>query len=125
MDEDGLSNRIIGAAIEVHRALGPGLLESAYRVALAHELRLLGHVVEAERVVGIRYKDLDVPTAFRLDLLIEDSVIVELKSVEKLLPAHSAQLLTYLRFCDKRLGLLLNFNEVTLKRGIVRIVNQF
>lgn len=124
MDEDELSSRIIGAAIEVHRVLGPGLLESAYRTALTHELRPLGLNVEVEVPVAIRYKDLAIPAALRLDLMVDGTVVLELKSVEKIMPLHEAQLLTYLRCLDKRLGLLLNFNETMLKRGVRRIVNR-
>jgi GxxExxY protein len=121
--EHELSNRVIGAAIEVHRILGPGLLESAFRAALKHELGLRGLRVESECGVAVAYKELEVPAAFRLDLLVEGKLIVELKAVEALRSAHKAQLLTYLRFCKVRLGLLFNFNEAMLKRGIVRVVN--
>ena len=123
MDENDCSRRIIGAAIEVHRALGPGMLESVYQHALSHELRLQGMCVDTEVQASVRYKDLQIPGAFRLDLLVEGLVIVELKSVDTLLPTHEAQLLTYLRCCNLKLGLLLNSNEPLLKRGIVRIVN--
>jgi GxxExxY protein len=124
LDENDVSHLIIGAAIEVHRVLGPGLLESAYRLALAHELRLRGHKVDTEVLVAVRYKDLEIPGAFRIDLLVEGLVVVELKAVEKLMPMHEAQLLTYLRCSNKRLGLLLNFHESMLKRGVTRVVNQ-
>lgn len=123
MDENACSTHIIGAAIEVHRALGSGLLESAYRLALTHELALRGLRVCSERPIGISYKALSIPQAFRVDLLVEDLVIVELKATQKLLPIHAAQLLTYLRFSGHRLGLLLNFHEQVLKRGIVRVAN--
>jgi len=124
MDENELSSRIIGAAIEVHRILGPGLLESAYRAALTYELRVLGLQVEVEVPMAIKYKGLEIPAAFRLDLVVEQLVVLELKAVEKVMPLHEAQLLTYLRCCEKRLGLLLNFNETTLKRGVTRVVNK-
>lgn len=90
MDEDELSSQIIGAAIEVHRVLGPGMLESTYQVALAHELRLVGLKAESEVVVGIRYKDLSIPNAFRIDLMVEGLVVLEIKAVEKLLATHEA-----------------------------------
>ncbi len=124
MDENECSNRIIGAAIEVHRVLGPGLLESAYRQALQHELRAQGLRVECEVRVSIGYKGLELPDAFRVDMLVEDLVIAELNAVERVSPLHHAQLLTYLRCCNKRLGLLLNFHEPMLKRGIARVANQ-
>jgi GxxExxY protein len=123
MDENECSGQIVGAAIEVHRVLGPGMLESAYRIALSHELRSQGLGVESEVLIGIRYKDLEIPGAFRIDLMVERMVIVELKVVEKLMPTHEAQLLTYLRCCNKRLGLLLNFQGPVLKAGIKRVVN--
>ena len=100
------------------------MLESTYQVALAHELRLVGLKAESEVLVGIRYKDLNIPNAFRIDLMVEGLVVLEIKAVEKLLATHEAQLLTYLRCCGKRLGLVLNFNEATIKRGIRRVVNQ-
>ncbi len=106
-------------------ALGPGLLESVYEGALAYELDLRGWNVELQVAIPARYKALTFETAFRADLVVEDLIIVEIKSVDKLTPVHSKQLLTYLKLTDKRLGLLINFNEVLLKDGIVRLVNKF
>jgi GxxExxY protein len=118
-----LSNTVIGCAIEVHQVLGPGLLESAYQQCLAWELRRHGLSVKEQVSVPIRYKELDVPNAYRLDILIEDELIVELKAVDKIEPVHIAQMLTYLKVNGLRLGLLLNFNAEVMKKGIKRVVN--
>jgi GxxExxY protein len=118
-----LSNTVIGCAIEVHQVLGPGLLESAYQQCLAWELRRQGLSVKEQVSVPIRYKELDVPNAYRLDILIEDELIVELKAVDKIEPVHIAQMLTYLKVNGLRLGLLLNFNVEVIKKGIKRVVN--
>ncbi|MCW8900346.1 MAG: GxxExxY protein [Gammaproteobacteria bacterium] len=123
MDENIIANKVIGAAIEVHRTLGPGLLESAYQDCLKYELNRIGLEFESESPVTLNYKGLIVGEAYRLDLLIEGKVIIELKTVSKLLDIHKIQLLTYLRLTNKRLGLLINFNEILLKHGINRIVN--
>lgn len=120
-----LSNVVIGFAIEVHKVLGPGLLESAYQQCLAWELRQHGSSVKEQVAVPIRYKALDVPNAYRLDMLVEDELIVELKAVDKLEPVHVAQMLTYLKVSGLRLGLLLNFNVEVMKKGIKRVVNNF
>ena len=120
---NGLSSRIIAAAIEIHSALGPGLLESVYRTCMIYELRASGLSVTAEQIVPIRYKEFILEGGYRLDLLVENEIIVELKSVEKVLPVHSAQLLSYLRLTDKRLGLLINFNVPCLVQGIRRLIN--
>jgi GxxExxY protein len=125
MDLNECTGQVIGAAIEVHRVLGPGLLESAYRQALQYEIRLRGLKVVAESLVSIGYKEVEIPDAFRIDLLVENAVIVEIKAVEKILPVHRAQLLTYLRCANKKIGLLMNFHETTMKHGIVRVANQF
>ena len=117
-----LTAKIIGAAIEVHRALGPGLLESAYAECLAHELAQTGVRFLRQVPVPLVYKGLKPDAGFRLDLLVEDEVVVELKSVEQLLPVHTAQVLTYLQRSGKRLALLINLNETTLKHGIKRLV---
>jgi GxxExxY protein len=120
--EDPLSNQIIGAAIEVHKQLGPGLLESAYESCLAHELSLRNIPVERQAPVPVNYKGEYVDCGFRLDLWIDRLVIVELKAVEKILPIHEAQILTYLKLTGCRLGLILNFNVYRLKfGGITRI----
>jgi len=123
MDENMIANKIIGAAIEVHRTLGPGLLESAYQDCLKYELNLAGLDSECQSPVALAYKGLIIGEAYRLDLLIENKVIIELKTIPELLDIHKAQLLTYLRLTNKKLGLLINFNEILLKHGIKRIAN--
>ena len=120
-----LSNMAIGSAIEVHKVLGPGLLESAYQQCLAWELRQQGLSVKEQVSVPIRYKALDVSNAYRLDMLIEEELIVELKAVDKIEPVHIAQMLTYLKVNRLRLGLLLNFNVEVMKNGIRRVVSNF
>jgi GxxExxY protein len=122
LERDLLTSRVIGAAIEVHRMLGPGLLESTYRVCLTEELRLRGLSTRSETTVPLVYKGLRIEHAFRLDLLVEERLIVETKAVAALLPVHSAQVLTYLRCTGMNLGLLLNFNTMMMKDGIVRLV---
>ncbi len=122
---DVISHRIIGAAIEVHRHLGPGLLESAYEARLVFELKRLGLRVEEQKPLPVIYKDVKLDCGYRLDLVVEDQVIVEIKAIEKLLPIHDAQLLSYLRLAKKRLGLLMNFHVPVLKSGLKRIVNEF
>lgn len=115
-----LTERIIGAAIEVHRELGPGLLESAYQRALAHEFRLRGIDFEEQKLCAIRYKDLLIEDAYRLDFLVERVVVVELKTVEVLNEVYEAQILTYLKFSGCELGLLFNFHATTLVKGLKR-----
>jgi GxxExxY protein len=122
---DQISRRIIGAAIEVHRHLGPGLLESAYQSCLAFELRHLGLKVEEQKSLPVVYKQVKLDCGYRLDLVVEDEIIVEIKAIEKLLPIHEAQLLSYLRLANKRAGLLMNFHVPVLKNGLKRIVNEF
>ena len=117
-----ITEAIIGSAIEVHKALGPGLLESAYEECLCYELNLRGISYKRQVDLPVTYKAVKLDCGYRLDLVVEDAVILELKSVEKLLPIHEAQLLTYLRLSGKRVGLLMNFNVATLKDGIVRRV---
>lgn len=119
---DEWSSRLIGAAIEVHRHLGPGLLEEAYEECLCRELELRDIPFDRQLPVNIEYKGVVVEKAYRLDVLVAGSVVVELKSVEKLEPIHEAQLLTYLRLTDRWLGLLMNFNVPVLKDGIKRRV---
>jgi len=123
MEEDinKVTERIIGAAIEVHRHIGPGLLESAYQACLAKEMSLLGLTFEQEKPLPLEYKGLMLDCGYRLDFLVEKSVIVELKSVDMLLPIHEAQLLTYLRLSKCKIGLLINFNVPILKQGIKRM----
>ena len=117
-----ISEQILGAAIEVHRTLGPGLLESAYEVCLAYELSQRGLVVERQKQLSVPYKDVQLDAAFRLDLLVEGKVIVELKAVEQVSPVHKTQLLTYLKLSGLELGLLINFNVRMLKDGINRVI---
>ena len=122
---DQISRRIIGAAIEVHRHLGPGLLESAYQSCLVIELKQLGLRLEEQKALPVVYKEVRLDCGYRLDLLVEDAIIVEIKAVETLLPIHAAQLLSYLRLAKKRVGLLMNFHVPVLKDGLKRIVNEF
>ncbi len=119
-----LSAQIVHEALMVHRDLGPGMLESVYEVLLTHRLTRLGLLVERQKPVGLDYEGVKLDLAFRLDLLIENVVVVEVKSVEQLNAMHRKQLLTYLKLCDIRLGLLLNFAAPTMKQGIVRMVNR-
>ena len=123
MDENALSFEIIGAAIDVHEALGPGLLESAYEMALCHELRLRGLEVEKQKPLPVIYKGRELECGYRIDLMVENKVIIEIKSAEKIMPIHEVQLLTYLRLAEKKLGLLLNFNTTVMKNGIKQVVN--
>ena len=124
MEEKTVSGQVIGAAIEVHRLLGPGLLESAYEWALERELVLRGLRVERQKAVPLKYKGVPLGDGFRIDLLVQDELIVEIKAVERIQPIHQAQLLTYLRLTDLHLGLLINFNEKTIKEGVRRVVNR-
>jgi GxxExxY protein len=121
VNDDPLTHRIIGAAIEVHRLLGPGLLESTYEECLCLELTLLGIPFERQVPLPIVYKSMTLLRAYKPDLLVDHAVIVELKTVEKILPVHEAQMLTYLRLSGLERGLLLNFNSVPLKAGIRRM----
>ena len=120
--EAELTGKIIGAAMDVHRELGPGLLESAYQACLCRELSLTGIPCRAQVDLPVQYKGARVDCGYRIDLIVDDRVIVELKSVEHVLPVHEAQLLTYLRLSGIRVGLLINFNVPVLRRGIVRRV---
>jgi len=122
MELNEISGEVVRAAIEVHSALGPGLLESAYRACLCHELSKHGLRSEVELVLPLKYDGLTIDIGYRLDLLVEDAVIVELKTVRKLLPVHQAQLLSYLRLSKRRLGLLINFNVYRLLDGVKRMV---
>ncbi len=123
MNENELSNLIIGCAIEVHRTLGPGLLESVYENCLLYELEEKGIFVERQVELPIEYKDKNLEVGYKIDLLVENKVIIELKSVKEIQPIHVAQLMTYLKLSDNKLGLLINFNEVKLVDGLKRIVN--
>jgi GxxExxY protein len=120
-----LTYKIIGAAYKVHKALGPGLLESAYEVCLIHELSKLGLKIENQKPLPVVYNGIKLNAGYRIDLLVEDSIIVEIKSVEAIAPVHNAQLLSYLRLSNHRYGLLINFNVANLKEGIKRIVNGY
>jgi GxxExxY protein len=120
--KDPRTSSIIGAAIEVHRHLGPGLLESAYEECLCHELHLRGISFRRQIDLPVEYKGLKLDCGYRLDLLVNEEVVVELKCVEKVLPVHEAQLLTYMQLTAKRVGLLINFNVPLLTRGITRRV---
>ena len=116
-----LTEQVIGAAIEVHRELGPGLLESAYQRALAHELRLRSIAFEEQKLCPIKYKDLVIDDAYRLDFLVKGLVVVELKTVDALLEVHDAQVLTYLKFTGCHIGLLMNFRSTMLTKGLRRL----
>ena len=118
-----LSYQVIGCALEVYKTLGPGLLESVYEKALIHELSQKGLTVKAQVEVEINYKGVNIGEGLRLDLLVNDELIVELKSVEELKPVYYKQLLTYLKLMDKRVGLLINFNVNDLMDGIKRVIN--
>ena len=121
--ETEIAKRIIGAAIDVHKALGPGLLESAYRECLCYDLRSLGLKVELEKPMPIIYKEVKLDHGYRMDLLVEDRVVVETKTIEAIAPVHIAQLLTYLRLGDYGLGLIINFHGAKRLEGITRLAN--
>ncbi len=123
--KDPLSYKIIGCAMEVYNTLGPGLLESAYEKALIHELQIKGLSVISQVPIEMNYKGVNLGEGLRLDLLIEDSLIVELKSVEELKPIHYKQLLTYLKLTNKHIGLLINFNVNDFRDGIKRVINGY
>lgn len=123
MELDEITGQIIDAAIDIHRVLGPGLLESVYFVVLCAELRRRGFTVETQKAISFTYNGMTFSSRLRVDMIVNGVVVVELKSVEKLLPLHSKQVLTYLRMLDLRVGLLLNFGEETLRSGLRRIVN--
>jgi GxxExxY protein len=122
MEFDDLSRRVIGCAIEVHRELGPGLLESTYEQCLAHELKLNGMEFTLQHPLPVEYKAMRLDCGYRVDVLVENSLILELKSVEEITGIHEAQLLTYMKLAGIRTGLLINFNVSTLKNGIKRFV---
>jgi GxxExxY protein len=123
MEENDISYDIRGAAFKVHTALGPGLLESAYTVALSHELIKMGYEVRTQVGLPLIYDSIKLEIGYRIDLLVNDLVIVEIKSVDALADVHHKQLLTYLKLSGKKLGLLINFNVSSLKESIIRIVN--
>lgn len=124
MNPNDVSGQVIDAAIRVHSTLGPGLLESAYEGCLAFELTSRGIQVQRQLALPVMYRDHRIDVGYRLDLLVADLVIVEVKAVERIAPIHEAQLLTYLKLADKRVGLLLNFHVLRMKSGIKRMVNQ-
>ncbi len=123
LEEERIGRAIIGAALKVHSALGPGLLESAYQACLAHELIQSGFDIEQEVGLPVRYLGNTLDVGYRIDLWINRKVIVEIKAVEKLMPIHTAQLLSYLKLSNSKLGFLLNFNVVHMRDGINRVVN--
>lgn len=118
-----ITGKIVKAAFRVHKSLGPGMFERVYELCLAYELDLIGLKVERQVPVSIFYGDLDIPAGFFIDMLVEDKVIIELKAVEKILSVHKAQLLTYLKLYNRRLGLLINFNVPLIRDGIERFIN--
>jgi GxxExxY protein len=122
MEFDQLSNRVIGCALEVHRALGPGLLESTYEQCLAYELSMSGIDFKIQHPLPVKYKDIKLDCGYRVDLLVDDKLIVELKSTDKIADIHKAQLLTYMKLSGVKVGLLINFNVEILKTGIKRFV---
>jgi len=122
MKVDDLSNKVIGCAIEVHRELGPGLLESTYEQCLAYELNRASILFRIEVNLPVQYKEVALDCGYRIDVLVDDRLIVELKSVDQLLKVHEAQILTYMKLADVRTGLLINFNVELLKNGIKRFV---
>jgi GxxExxY protein len=123
LTENEIGTQLIGAAMKVHSVLGPGLLESAYELCLLHELHKAGIIARRQVPLQVRYEELEIDGGFRLDLLLQDLVVVELKAVETLLPLHSAQLLSYLKLGGFKLGYLLNFNVMHMRDGIRRLAN--
>ncbi len=123
MTENEISNRVIGIAIELHKSIGPGLLESAYENAFAHDLRIAGFDVKQQISMPFIYKDVKLDVGYRIDLIVDDKLIIEVKSIEALAPVHFAQTLTYLKLSGLKLALLINFNSKLLKESIHRIVS--
>ena len=123
--DNQITDRIIGAAIEVHRHLGPGLLESAYDECLCYELSKMDLKFQRQVHLPIEYKGLRLDCCYKMDIVVEDRIVVEIKAIDQLLPIHTAQLLTYLKASHNQLGLLINFNETVLKKGLKRIVNRY
>ena len=120
-DPDTISKDVVDAAFKIHSSLGPGLLESAYEACLEHELLKRGYLVERQKILPILFDGVQIDAGYRIDLLINDQLLLELKAVEQILPIHRAQLMTYLRLSGKTLGLLINFNTILIKDGIRRI----
>lgn len=125
MSENQISSKIIGAAIEVHKQLGPGLLESTYETCLAYELKQIGLDVKQQQALPVVYKEVKLDAGYRIDLLVENKVIIEIKSIDALADIHTAQLLTYLKLKNLKLGLLINFNSVRVVDGLKRILNGY
>ena len=123
MDENELGATIVDSALKVHSAIGPGLLESVYETCLAHELSCRGVSAQRQHPLSIRYSDLKIDNAYRMDLLVNDCVVVEIKSVDAIVPVHRSQLLSYLKLGGYKLGFLLNFNVAHMRQGIARLVN--
>jgi GxxExxY protein len=122
-DYNIISSSIINAAVEVHKVFGPGLLESVYEKALVWEMRQVGLFVQEQVPIDVTFKDLEIKNGYFADIIVEDKIILELKAIENILPVHKAQLLSYLKLADKKLGLLLNFHVKFLKQGITRVIN--
>ena len=125
MTENEISQIVIGAAIDVHKQLGPGLIERTYEVCLAYELMQLGLNIQSQVALPVVYKDIRLEAGYRIDILVENKVIIEVKAIETLADIHTAQLLTYLKLKDLKLGLLINFNNVKLINGVKRIINGY
>src|SRR4030067_2733677 len=123
--KDPFTEKVIGAAIEVHKVLGPGLLESAYEECLCYELSKHKYSFNRQVELPVTYKEIKLDCCYRIDLVVEDRIILELKSVDRIMPIHEAQLLTYLKLCNSPVGLLINFNVPVVTHGIKRIVNNF
>ena len=117
-----LTSKIIGCAIEVHKVLGPGLLESAYEECLSYELQKAGLNIERQKALPVVYKDIKLDCGYRIDILVENAVVLELKSIDAVSPVHEAQILTYLKFSEKEIGLLINFNVTLLKNGLKKYI---
>lgn len=124
MDENEISNKVIGYAIEIHQALGPGLLENAYKECLFYKIKKSGLVVEKEKAMPLIYEDVKLECGYRLDILVENKVVIEIKSIQSFNDVHMAQTLTYLKLGNFKLGLLINFNVTLLRKGIKRVVNE-
>ena len=122
MEFDSLSNKIIGCAIEVHKSLGPGLLESVYEECLSYELMQNNLSIERQKAVPVIFKEVKLDCGYRIDILVENKIILELKSIDAIHPIHEAQILTYMKFAEKKIGLLINFNVTKLKNGLRRFV---
>jgi GxxExxY protein len=122
---DDISGDVIGVAMDIHREIGPGLLESVYEAILARKLARIGYHIETQKPLGFSFEDMEFPAAFKIDLLVDRRLVVELKSVERIQPVHAKQLLTYLRLMKLPVGLLINFGCETLKEGVKRVVNNY